>query len=47
MPDPWGRLRIDLVDDEIIIDLPATTYRLPITNQPIRLNFREEYLARG
>jgi len=26
MPDPWGILRIDVVDDEIIIDLPATTY---------------------
>src|SRR5262245_14488610 len=25
MSEPWGKLRIDVVDDEIIIDLPGTS----------------------
>jgi hypothetical protein len=39
MPDPWGRLRIDVVDDEIIIDLPATTYSVTYYKPANRLNF--------
>jgi hypothetical protein len=26
MTEPWGRLRIDVVDDEIIVSLPGTSY---------------------
>src|SRR6478672_8296591 len=26
MTEPWGRLRLDVVDDEIIITLPGTSY---------------------
>jgi hypothetical protein len=26
MSEPWGNLRVDVVDDEIIIVLPGTTY---------------------
>lgn len=26
MPEPWGTLRIDVQDDEIIIILPGTSY---------------------
>jgi hypothetical protein len=26
MTEPWGRLRVDVVDDEIIVSLPGTSY---------------------
>ena len=26
MTVPWGRLRLDVVDDEIIVSLPGTSY---------------------
>jgi hypothetical protein len=26
MTEPWGRLRIDVVDDEIIVSMPGTNY---------------------
>ena len=26
MTGPWGRLRLDVVDDEIIVSLPGTSY---------------------
>ena len=26
MTEPWGRLRLDVVDDEIIVTLPGTSY---------------------
>jgi hypothetical protein len=26
MTEPWGRLRIDVLDDEIIVSLPGTSY---------------------
>ena len=26
MTEPWGRLRIAVVDDEIIVSLPGTSY---------------------
>jgi hypothetical protein len=26
MTEQWGRLRVDVVDDEIIVSLPGTTY---------------------
>jgi hypothetical protein len=26
MTDQWGRLRVDIVDDEILVSLPGTSY---------------------
>jgi hypothetical protein len=26
LPDQWGNLRIDVVDDEILVSLPGTNY---------------------
>jgi hypothetical protein len=26
MTEPWGRLRLDVVDDEIIVSIPGTSY---------------------
>ena len=26
MTEPWGRLRVDVVDDELIVSLPGTSY---------------------
>jgi hypothetical protein len=26
MTEPWGRFRLDVVDDEIIVSLPGTSY---------------------
>jgi hypothetical protein len=26
MTEPWGNLRVDVVDDEIIVSLPGTNY---------------------
>jgi hypothetical protein len=28
MTEPWGRLRVDVVDDEIIVSLPGTSYNV-------------------
>jgi hypothetical protein len=34
MTESWGKLRIDVVDDEIIISLPATTYSVTYFKRP-------------
>jgi hypothetical protein len=34
MTESWGKLRIDVVDDEIIISLPATTYSVTYYKPP-------------
>ena len=31
---PWGALRIDVVDDDIIVSLPGTTYRVTYFKRP-------------
>jgi hypothetical protein len=41
---PWGRLRVDVVDDEIIVSLPGTLYsvtyyKLPKSPQLLGKNF--------
>jgi hypothetical protein len=34
MTEPWGRLRIDVVDDEIIVSLPGTSYSVTYFKRP-------------
>jgi hypothetical protein len=31
---PWGALRIDVVDDDIIVSLPGTTYSVTYFKRP-------------
>jgi hypothetical protein len=34
MTEPWGALRIDVVDDDIIVSLPGTTYSVTYFKRP-------------
>jgi hypothetical protein len=34
MSDSWGSLRCDVVDDEIIVSLPGTTYQVTYYKPP-------------
>jgi hypothetical protein len=34
MADPWGVLRVDVVEDEIIVALPGTTYSVTYYKPP-------------
>jgi hypothetical protein len=34
MPEPWGKLRVDVVDDEIIVVLPGTSYSVTYFKRP-------------
>jgi hypothetical protein len=34
MSEPWGQLRVDVVDDEIIIVLPGTSYSVTYFKRP-------------
>lgn len=34
MSDPWGKLRVDVVDDEIIVVLPGTSYSVTYFKRP-------------
>jgi hypothetical protein len=34
MTDSWGRLRIDVVDDEIVVSLPGTSYSVTYFKRP-------------
>ena len=34
MTQPWGALRIDVVDDDIIVSLPGTTYSVTYFKRP-------------
>jgi hypothetical protein len=34
MTEPWGRLRLDVVDDEIIVSLPGSTYTVTYYKPP-------------
>ena len=34
MAEPWDKLRVDVVDDEIIVVLPGTTYSVTYFKRP-------------
>jgi len=34
MTEPWGRLRLDVVDDEIVVSLPGSTYTVTYYKLP-------------
>ena len=34
MTEQWGALRIDVVDDDIIVSLPGTTYSVTYFKRP-------------
>jgi hypothetical protein len=42
MTQPWGSLRLDVVDDEIIIVLPGTTYSVTYYKPPNSPSFSQE-----
>ena len=41
MTELWGRLRIDVVDDEIIVALPGTSYGVTYFKRRTRLSFSQ------
>jgi hypothetical protein len=41
MTEPWGRLRLDVVDDEIIVTLPGTNYSETYFSAQTRLSFSQ------
>jgi hypothetical protein len=42
MTDQWGNLRIDVVDDEILVLLPGTNYSVTYfnANDPLRFGLK-------
>jgi len=47
MMESWGRLRIDVVDDEIIVSLPGTSYSVTYFKRANATASRKEHLQYG
>ena len=45
MTESWGRLRIDVVDDEIVVALPGTSYSVTYYKLPNSLQLLAKRIA--
>jgi hypothetical protein len=45
MTESWGRLRIDVVDDEIVVTLPGTSYSVTYYKLPNSAQLLAKHIA--